>query len=33
MSTVHEDRIPKLAHVTSVQLLHDRVVRLAFDDG
>lgn len=33
MSTVHDDRIPKLAHVTSVQLLHDRVVRLAFDDG
>lgn len=33
MSTVHDDRIPKLAHVTGVELLHDRVVRLAFDDG
>lgn len=33
MSTTHDERIPKLAHVTGVELLHDRVVRLSFDDG
>lgn len=33
MTTTTNGRIPKLVHVTSVEVLHDRVVHLTFTDG
>lgn len=33
MTTTANGRIPKLIHVTSVEVLHDRVVHLTFSDG
>ena len=33
MTTTANGRIPKLVHVTSVDVLHDRVLHLTFSDG
>ena len=33
MNTTANGRIPKLVHVTSVEVLHDHVVHLTFSDG
>lgn len=33
MNATDNGRIPNLVHVTSVEVLHDRVVHLTFSDG